>query len=176
MTHNELGQMGEAYVYQLLTGIGLSVEFGGPADLLVNGTPVEVKAARPAPYRGDGRRGYQFCLHREGTRGVQAPVVILLCYWSEKRDPVAFVIPADRLGERRKVAITGYPWSYSGRWSGWYDRWEALGDVIENAQGVGAPWAGHNEATQTKPTRSHYTNEHGNRQIEGGCDGRKREN
>lgn len=158
MTHNELGEMGETYVCRLLSGLGLDVKFDGPADLLVNGVPVEIKAARPRPYRDDGRKGYQFCLHRDGKRGIQAPVVILLCYWSEKHNPVAFVIPSHRLGKRRKVTIPGHPWSYSGRWARWYRRWEALADEIENAQGVGAPWSGHNEPTQ-KPSRAHYNSE-----------------
>lgn len=132
MTHNELGAMGELHVARLLAEAGLSVQFGGPADLLIEGAPVEVKAARPRPYRA-GYTGYQFCLHRDGRRGVQAAVVVLLCYWSDSDDPVAFVVPAEAVGERRKVVIPGQPWTYAGRWSRWYGRWETLADVVEVA-------------------------------------------
>lgn len=133
MTHNELGAMGETYVYRVLSGLGLSVtpcDGGGP-DLLIEGMPVEVKAARPRPYRTGASIGYQFCLHRDGRNGVQAPVVILLCYWNDDADPVAFVVPSDRLGKRRKVTIPGAPWAYSGRWARWYRRWETLADVLD---------------------------------------------
>ena len=88
MNHTELGAMGEVYVARMLSSTGLSVEFGGPADLLVEGVPVEVKAARHRPYR-KGRLGYQFCLHRDGRYGIRANVVILLCYWNDLADPVA---------------------------------------------------------------------------------------
>jgi hypothetical protein len=131
MTHNELGAAGEVFVSQVLAEIGLEVEFGdgqGP-DLYIAGTPLEVKAARPRPYKS-GRKGYQFCLHRSGRAGVQAPVVVLLCYWHKDRDPVAFVIPSEELGDRRKVTIPGYPWTYSGRWARWYRRWETLANFV----------------------------------------------
>ena len=131
MTAQELGAMGEFYVAGLLAAAGLAVERGGPADLLIEGVPVEVKAARPGRYRSDGRQGYQFCLHRAGRRGVRAAVVVLLCYWRNDADPVPFIIPAERIGERRKVVIPGQPWTYAGRWARWYGRWETLADVVE---------------------------------------------
>jgi len=130
VNHTELGAMGEAYVARLLTGAGLAVQYGGPADLLIEGVPVEVKAARFVPYKR-GRNGYQFCLHRDGRRGVQAAAVVLLCYWDAASDPVAFVIPAQDVGQRRKVVIPGQPWLYSGRWARWYSRWEALARDIQ---------------------------------------------
>ena len=51
MPHNQLGATGEAHVAHVLRSVGLDVQFGDPADLLVDGIPTEVKAARPAPYR-----------------------------------------------------------------------------------------------------------------------------
>jgi hypothetical protein len=131
MTHNELAAMGELYVARQLSATGLGVTMGGPADLLVEDVAVEVKAARPAPYRTGGYTGYQFCLHRQGRNGLRAKVVVLLCYWDEGSDPVAFIIPARRLGKRRKVAIPGDPWTYSGRWSRWYRRWETIADIMK---------------------------------------------
>jgi len=133
VTHTELGAMGEVYVARMLEAVGLTVRRGGPADLVVEGVPVEVKAARFAPYKR-GRRGYQFCLHRDGRRGVQAAVVVMLCYWRDDAEPVAFVVPAEAVGDRRKVVIPGQPWTYSGRWARWYRRWETLADVLEDCR------------------------------------------
>lgn len=131
MTAQELGAMGEYYAAQVLRSVGLRVDFDGPADLLAEGVPVEVKAARPAPYRKGGYRGYQFCLTKPGhTDHSKAAVVLLLCYWKPGADPVAFVIPSDAIGDRRKVVIPGQPWTYSGQWSRYYRRWETVADVV----------------------------------------------
>ena len=135
MTSNELGALGELYVARTLVGAGLQVELGGPADLVAEGVPIEVKAARPGSYRSGGYRGYQFCMHRNGRQGVRADVVILLCYWDPDGAPVAFVIPADLVGDRRKIVIPGQPWTYSGRWARWYRRWETIADV-KDREGV----------------------------------------
>ncbi len=131
MIHTELGVAGEAYVARLLSSAGLQVQFDGPADLTVNGLPVEVKAARPSLYRRNRCRGYQFCLHRTGKTSLKAPLVILLCYWDTAREPVSFIIPADRIGQRRKIVIPSHPWAYSGMWSPWYQNWETLADLLE---------------------------------------------
>ncbi len=132
MGPQELGAMGEAYTAQILKQAGLQVEHGGPADLVADGVAIEVKAARPSAYRADGRRGFQFCLRKAGhTDARKAAAVVLLCWWEPTRDPVAFVIPAEALGDRRKVVIPGrQPWVYGGRWARWYGRWEVLADVI----------------------------------------------
>ena len=133
MTSQELGAIGEAWVYRQLERAGLDVEFGGPADLLADGLPVEVKTARAKRYRGDSRRGFQFCLSKPGhTDHRRARVVILLAWWDPAADPVAFVIPTGALGDRRKVVIpTAQPWTYAGKWARWYRRWETLADLLE---------------------------------------------
>lgn len=138
MTGHELGDLGERYVAFLFHQAGLQVERRGPADLLVEGVPVEVKAARPRGYRSDGRRGYQFCLRRETRRGRiktdarRADLVVLLCYYRDDRDPAAFVIPTERLGDRRKVVISNpRPWAYGGRWAHYYEAWEHAAQVLE---------------------------------------------
>ena len=133
MTSQELGNLGEAWVYRQLQSAGLAVTMGGPADLQVEGLPVEVKTARPKRYRGDGRKGYQFCLSKPGhTDHTKAAVVVCLCWWDIASDPVAFVIPSSRLGDLRKVVIpTAQPWTYSGKWSRWYRRWETIADALE---------------------------------------------
>jgi hypothetical protein len=137
MTPQELGALGEAYVMRVLSRIGLQVEQAGPADLLVEGQSIEVKAARPAPYRTRGYTGYQFCLHKPGhTDHRNARAIVLLCYWHECLDPVAFVIPSDRVGDRRKIVIPGQPWTYAGQWSRYYRHWEIIADVLENCESV----------------------------------------
>ena len=130
MTSQELGAMGEHYVARLLTGVGADVEYSGPADLLVGGWPVEVKAARSARYRTDARRGFQFCLHRAGRRGIQSVVVVMLCYWQAGREPVAFVVPSEAIGKRSKIVISSQPWTYNGMWSRYYQAWDVLADVM----------------------------------------------
>jgi len=131
MGPQELGRMGEVYVARLLEVAGLRVSWGGPADLLVEGVPVEVKAARPRRYRGDGRLGFQFCLSKPGhTDHRRAAVVVLLAWWDPQADPVAFVVPSARLGDRRKVVIPrAQPWLYEGLWARWREGWEVLADV-----------------------------------------------
>ena len=132
MTAQELGAMGEHYTAQVLQSVGLAVEFGGPADLVAGGVAVEVKAARPRPYRTGGYTGYQFCVSKPGhTDHKRAAVVVCLCYWDAASDPVAFVIPSEVLGDRRKLVIPGQPWVYSGQWARYYRRWETIADVIE---------------------------------------------
>lgn len=134
MTAQELGVIGEHYTAQVLRSVGLRVEFDGPADLLAGGVPIEVKAARPGPYRRGGYQGYQFCLTKPGhTDHSKAAVVVLLCFWHNERDPVAFVIPSAAIGDRRKVVIPGQPWTYSGQWARYYRRWETIADVMKGS-------------------------------------------
>jgi hypothetical protein len=131
MTAQELGAMGEYYAAQVLRSVGLRVRFDGPADLLADGVPIEVKAARPGRYRKGRYTGYQFCLTKPGhTDHSKAAVVILLCYWHAEREPVAFVIPSEAIGDRCKVVIPGQPWTYSGQWARYYRRWETIADHI----------------------------------------------
>ena len=133
MTGQELGALGELWVMRQLQRAGLDVAMGGPADLVADGLVVEVKTARPRRYRGDGRRGYQFCVSKEGhTNHKRAAVVICLCWWDPTADPVAFVIPSGRLGDLHKVVIpTAQPWVYAGKWARYYRRWEVLADALE---------------------------------------------
>jgi len=133
MGPQELGVLGEVWTMRQLQRAGLTVTLGGPADLLADGLPVEVKTARARRYRGDGRKGYQFCVSKPGhTDHKRAAVVICLCWRDLAADPVCFVIPSDRLGDLHKVVIpTAQPWTYSGKWARWYRRWETIADVME---------------------------------------------
>ena len=133
MTSQELGALGELWTMRQLQSAGLAVSLGGPADLLVEGLPVEVKTARPKRYRGDGRRGYQFCLSKPGhTDHRRAAVVILLAWWCDQANPTAFIIPSGALGNRRKVTIPNrQPWLYDGRWARYRGQWEVIADALE---------------------------------------------
>lgn len=137
MNHTDLGTLGEFYVARMLAYAGLAVEMGGPADLLVEGMPVEVKAARRGTYRSKMKtwsndQGYQFCLRRDGHTEIRAPVVILLCYNDLIQDPVAFIIPSQKLGRRRKVTIPGKdPKKYAGQWCKFREAWIVCADELD---------------------------------------------
>jgi len=130
--HNELGRWGEAYVANVLGNLA-TVRPGRRADLRWLGLEIEVKTARIGHYNGHGR-GYQFCLHRQGQgrRGVQAPVVVLVCVSAENyRDPDVLVIPRGALGKRRKVNVAA---SFNGPWAEYHGRWELLADYIDDGE------------------------------------------
>ena len=134
MGPQELGAIGEVYVARMLRLAGMKVAIGaGPADLLADGVPVEVKAARVRPYRSRRGLGFQFCLRKTGhTDHRRAAVMVMLAYWDESSEPVAFVIPTGELGERRKVVIPrAQPELYEGQWARWRGRWETIVDVME---------------------------------------------
>lgn len=124
MTPQELGILGEYHIAQQLRFAGAKVEFGGPADLLVNGEAVEVKTARLRQYRTGRKLGYQFCLTRQGhTDHKKAKVVVLLCWESF----TVFIIPTEEIDTNWKITIpTEKPQRYNGKWSVWRERWEIL--------------------------------------------------
>jgi hypothetical protein len=130
----DLGCYGEWFAAQLLESLGLRVERGkgGGADLVVEGIRVEVKIARYRLYK-EGRRGYQFCLRRDGRRGVCADVVLLICFSGGRA--VFFVVPAEELGSYKKVTIPGPPDRYSGRWSLFVERWDILAEMTAEERG-----------------------------------------
>lgn len=125
MNHCELGRLGELYCADTAARLGAVVSKGKPADLIINGTPVEVKTARLSHYRRERRKGYQFCLHRQKRHGVRAPFVVCLC-WGENVDPAAYVIPTEEFNGHRKITIPNDPGKYKGRWAKWCDRWELI--------------------------------------------------
>ena len=133
MTSQEFGQLGELHVMRILSEAGILTHWGGVSDLLAGGVPVEVKAARQTEY-SKGKRGYRFCLCSPGRKGFQGDVLVLLCYWNMNQPPGVFVIPAHDVGRRRSITIPGQPWTYGGKWSGFYDDWGALADAIGQQQ------------------------------------------
>ena len=142
MTHTELGLAGERFVALLLRRAGVPVERGGPADLLANGTAIEVKAARPSARAGGRRPGFQFCLRRDGRNGRaktdvrKSVLTVLLCYPRDGDEPIAaFVVPSQQLGNRRKVTISApNPRTYNGKWSVYLDSWGIMARILESEQ------------------------------------------
>jgi hypothetical protein len=130
MNPQELGQMGESYVASRLRSAGMDVKPGTTCDLVANGVRIEVKAARFRPYKDNGRHGYQFCLHRDGRNGIQADVVVLLCYYNLRYEPIAFVIPAYLVRDRKSLTVPSDPRLYAGLWSEWLSSWEIIADVM----------------------------------------------
>lgn len=122
MSYQLLGHHGERYVAGKLALMGATVQGGGPADLLVNGVPIEVKTANYCPYR-PGHLGYQFCLRRENHTSVKGIFVILLCWERLAMELEAFVIPASEIDGQYKITIPNRPGEYGGRWAKWLNEW-----------------------------------------------------
>ena len=119
--HNRLGHHGERLVTERLAIIG-EIEASPCADVRVGGVDIEVKTASISTLNKDRRRGYQFCLHRDGRRGVRAAYVILVCCSAD--GPAFYIIPAALLGKRKKtympIDLT------TGPWSEFHDRWDLI--------------------------------------------------
>lgn len=128
--HNDVGAFGEAYVASVLGAIG-AVEFDSPADLRFEGVNLEVKTSRLTlcVVNRKGRwRGYQFCVHKRGHTAVEgrADFVILVCLSRERQDSPCFVIPAEQVGSRRKLALPADLDGYQGLWARYREAWELL--------------------------------------------------
>jgi hypothetical protein len=126
--HNEIGAWGEEIVAQQLESIA-SVSPGQRADLNFMGIEIEVKTATLSKYNGR-HPGYQFSIRREGHSTLRAPVLILIC---AKPDPDFFIIPADVVGERRKLGLPANLDDYNGLWAPYRNRWDLLADMLEEA-------------------------------------------
>lgn len=124
MNHTDLGTWGEQITAEILETVA-PVEPGRDADLRFAGSvEIEVKTARLSKYNGC-TLGYQFCIHREGHTSLKAPVLVLIAV-TPQLEPAFFVIPADEVGQRRKVAI---PANLSGRWETYRDAWDVIAEV-----------------------------------------------
>lgn len=126
--HNEVGRMGEAFVREVLRQVG-PVETSTVADLRFAGLEIEVKTARETRIN-QRRRGFQFCLWRDGRSGMRGDVVILLALHQTRVIP--FVIPADAVSGQRMIVLAGDdPEAYAGKWALYRDCWETLIEAIE---------------------------------------------
>lgn len=127
--HTDIGNYGEARVKELLESAGIEVEFGGPADLLLEGSiPLEVKTAKHSAYNGSSH-GFQFCIDREGHTSLKGVAVVLLCL-TPSGEEVFFIIPANIVGKRKKLGIGKDPLAYRGMWSQYRDRWDLIAQAV----------------------------------------------
>ncbi len=126
--HNDLGARGGQYAKFLLSSADTEAQYTGSSgdrtgDIRVIdlGTGefvrIEVKTARR-----DVRGKYQACLKRQVKARVctdvwHADFVLMLCMARENSIPVLFLIPSDALRGMKNLAISGNPYSYSGKWS-----------------------------------------------------------
>lgn len=125
--HTELGAWGEDLVLAMFREAGIEAQRGGPADLVIEGCiPVEVKTAKPSRYNGR-RLGFQFCLERDGHTSLKGKAVVLVCVEDEQAE--FFIIPADAVGQRRKLGVGVDVAQYKGRWAAFRDRWEVIAEV-----------------------------------------------
>lgn len=120
-----VGRLGEQYIAGVLVLKGATVSSDGPADLVVNGVPLEVKTAQYRHYK-PGRHGYQFCIKRDGKRGLRAPFVALVCYASPPVDLPVYIVPAGKLNGQKRITIPSRPADYNGQFSRWLNEWELL--------------------------------------------------
>ena len=128
MNHYDVGMWGEELVAQRLSNAG-EVELGaGPADLTFEGVPVEVKTARLGWPRGRQRKpGFQFCLHRDGRDGVEAPVVVFVLAGESIE---FFIVPAEEIGAAKKAVIPAEVDGYTGKYAPYRDRWDVLAAYV----------------------------------------------
>jgi hypothetical protein len=125
--HNQVAMEGEKQAAAFLQAFGVcavpSGSGSGPDLLGDMGQTFEVKAARPSEYKS-GSWGWQFCLRRDGRRGVMADFVILVCFGRKGNYPAGlFVIPASGVADLKRITIPGgcecVLGRYAGRWQGY---------------------------------------------------------
>lgn len=96
--HNDIGKLGERLVAEHLRQIA-PVTQGAVADLrLADLVEIEVKTAVPSrASKGNANPTYQFCIQRDGRKGLRAPVLVCVCLDPTSLDVVTFVIPAQEI-------------------------------------------------------------------------------
>jgi hypothetical protein len=126
--HNDTGLLGEQLVAAHLSQVS-PVETGQAADLRFCDVEIEVKTARLSLYNGK-TRGYQFLLDKHDQYGAtdfrKADVLVLICL-DDHLDPIAaYILPTDRLQDRKKITI---PANLRSPFNLFRDRWEIIADV-----------------------------------------------
>jgi hypothetical protein len=131
--HNDVGMAGERWVAEHLRQVG-QVVHGKVADLrLADCVEIEVKTALPSrPSKKNRHQTYQFCIQRDGRRGLRAPVLVCVCIDPNRWTTTAFVIPAREVveGGIKKVRIPRDVDGYAGRWAAYREAWAMIADVI----------------------------------------------
>ncbi len=134
------GRMGEKFVADGLRDRGchvLEVGTRSRTDLIVNGNvTVEVKAAtltKRRVQRGGEYNHWHFSFRRNGLPN-DSDFAVLVCFGDDMEAVGSFVIPGYAVGmNRRTVKITREdPEDYSGKWAEFYERWDALLQLVED--------------------------------------------
>ncbi len=129
--YERIGKVGEDLVTDILQPLAPVERSHNGADLVWRGVEIEVKTARAHRYRECNRRGYQFCLRRDGHTDVgHADIACLVCLpnYPKLSGSVFFWIPVDRL-PGMKLTIPNHPLLYDGRWAKYVDRWDLLEEI-----------------------------------------------
>lgn len=123
--HNkDFGNFGEAWVIDLLRGLGLLADYGGVGDILVGGISIEVKIARPSLHTVGRNLRYQFCLWRNGHTEFRSDYLVLLCSPDSQHVTDVYVIPGKCVDHKHKLVVSCS--DYTGKWSKFCDAWENI--------------------------------------------------
>ncbi len=129
--HNDIGALGERLVAEQLRAVA-PVMRGEVADLrFADQVEIEVKTAIPSrPSKKNAHPTYQFCIQRDGRKGLRAPVLVCVCLDPASLDVATFVIPAQEIEASglKKVRI---PYRMGGRWAAWRDAWHVIAEAME---------------------------------------------
>lgn len=135
--HNDIGKLGENLVAEHLRAVA-PVEKGEKADLRLGGQiEIEVKTAIPSrPTKGNRRLTYQFCVRRDGRKGLRAPVLVCVCIDPARLATTRFVIPAWEIEDAglKKVRIPYDVEQYKGRWATYREAWGVLAEAVNNTE------------------------------------------
>ena len=137
--HNEVGKLGERLVAERLAQAG-PVTHGQDADLRWDGLEIEVKTAIPSlPSKRNRRMTYQFCVRRDGRKGLRAPVMVCVCIDPARLTTETFVIPAREIAAAglKKVRIPYDVDGYAGRWAAYREAWEVIAEALTESTTVG---------------------------------------
>jgi len=129
--HNDIGALGERLVAEHLRQVA-PVMRGEVADLrFADQVEIEVKTAVPSrPSKKQPHQTYQFCIQRDGRKGLRAPVLVCVCLDPASLEVATFVIPAQEIEASglKKVRI---PYRMGGRWAAWRDAWHVIAEAME---------------------------------------------
>jgi len=123
-----LGTAGEQFARLVLsTGETIVTDTANDRDKkgdlrVLNTTTGEVVRIEVKTARRDSQNKYQACLHRQVksrvcTDAQHSNFVLMLCAVSDGSFPVMFLIPTEAIVGMKTLAITGSPYSYTGKWS-----------------------------------------------------------
>jgi len=134
MTEKEiLGAFGERVALHKLRHLGRAkrqtIQHAG--DLVIDGVRVEVKCSKLTKVNAK-KRGWQFCLRRDGHTDIShSDVVVLVGLGEHCETEKVWVIPVSVIREdRRKINIVR---GSKSKWGFWHDRWDVVAAMVEVA-------------------------------------------